>query len=76
MSMTVKKKKRPARVETQPTPMEKTLRDAVKGYGSNRRLAAEAGIGADQLSRFLRNERTLRLDTAGKLAGVLGLALK
>jgi hypothetical protein len=72
--MTVKKKR--PRADSQPTPMEKTLRDAVKVYGSNRRLAAEAGIGADQLSRFLRNERTLRLDTAGKLAGVLGLTLR
>ncbi len=74
--MITKRKRRAARVDAQPTPMEKTLRDAVKGYGSNRRLAAEAGIGADQLSRFLRNERTLRLDTAGKLAGVLGLTLR
>ena len=68
-----KKTKRAVRPEA--TPMERTLREAVKGFGSNRRLASQAGISPDQLSRFLRSERSLRLDTAGRLAGVLGLTL-
>lgn len=68
-----KKTKRAVRQEV--TPMERALREAVRGFGSNRRLASQAGISPDQLSRFLRQERTLRLDTAGKLAGALGLTL-
>lgn len=55
--------------------LERRLRDAVKAHGNNSELASQAGITADMLSRFTREERTLRLDTASKLAAALGLVL-
>jgi transcriptional regulator with XRE-family HTH domain len=64
-----------ARVRRTQTQLERTLRDAVKAHGNNYELAQQAGISADMLSRFARQERTLRLDTASKLADVLGLTL-
>jgi plasmid maintenance system antidote protein VapI len=63
------------RVRSTSTQLERTLRDAVKAHGNNYELAQQAGITADMLSRFVRLERTLRLDTASKLADVLGLTL-
>ena len=63
------------RVRRTQTQLERTLRDAVKAHGNNYELATQAGISADMLSRFARQERTLRLDTASKLADVLGLVL-
>lgn len=65
-----------ARVRRSQTQLERTLRDAVKEHGNNYELAQQAGISADMLSRFVRQERTLRLDTASKLADVLGLTLE
>ena len=65
-----------ARVRRSQTQLERTLRDAVKAHGNNYELAQQAGISADMLSRFVRQERTLRLDTASKLADVLGLTLE
>ena len=47
----------------------------MKAHGNNYELAQQAGVTADMLSRFVRQERTLRLDTASKLADVLGLVL-
>lgn len=47
----------------------------MKAHGNNYELAQQAGVTADMLSRFVREERTLRLDTASKLADVLGLVL-
>lgn len=55
--------------------LERRLREAVKAHGNNSELASQAGLSADMLSRFTREERTLRLDTASKLAAVLGLVL-
>jgi len=55
--------------------VEKRLHAAVCHYGNHFELAKQAGIGADVLSRFARRERNLRLDTAGRVAAVLGLAL-
>ena len=57
------------------TQLEKRLHAAVCQYGNNYELAHMAGVAADQLSRFVRKERSLRLDSAGKLAKVLGLTL-
>jgi hypothetical protein len=57
------------------TPLERKLHAAVCAYGNNLKLAGTAGVTADMLSRFARKERTLRLDSAGKLAKVLGLTL-
>jgi transcriptional regulator with XRE-family HTH domain len=57
------------------TQLEKRLHAAVCNYGNNYELASMAGVTADMLSRFARRERNLRLDSAGKLAKVLGLNL-
>jgi hypothetical protein len=40
------------------------------------RVSMETGIGQDVLSRFVREERGLSLETAGRLAVHLGYALK
>jgi plasmid maintenance system antidote protein VapI len=47
----------------------------VKAHGNNYELAQLVGISPTILSRFARQERNLRLDTASKLADVLGLVL-
>lgn len=64
-----------ARVLTLHTQLEKRLHAAVCSYGNNYELGQLAGVSADVLSRFSRKERNLRLDTAGRLAKVLGLTL-
>lgn len=71
-----RKKSRPAHKEvTLDTQLEKRLHAAVCHYGNNYELGKMAGVPADVLSRFSRKERNLRLDTAGRLAKVLGLTL-
>lgn len=57
------------------TQIEKRLHAAVCHYGNNYELGKLASVSADVLSRFARKERNLRLDTAGRLAKVLGLTL-
>lgn len=57
------------------TQLEKRLHAAVCSYGNNYELGQLSGVSADVLSRFSRKERNLRLDTAGRLAKVLGLSL-
>jgi len=52
------------------------LRRAVRGCGlSLNQLAKESGVHQAQLSRFLRGERSLRLEAADKLCAYLGLRL-
>ena len=63
------------RPKKEATQLERTLRDAVKAHGNNYELAQQVGISPTILSRFTRQERNLRLDTASKLADVLGLVL-
>jgi ribosome-binding protein aMBF1 (putative translation factor) len=63
------------RPKKEATQLERTLRDAVKAHGNNYELAQLVGISPTILSRFARQERNLRLDTASKLADVLGLVL-
>ena len=67
-----KKKGKPAFA----THAEQTLLAAVLKYGNNYQLAKLAGTTPDILSRFARQERTLRLDTAGQVAAALGLKLQ
>ena len=55
------------------TQMEQTLLAAVVKYGNNYQLAKLAGTSADIVSRFARKDRTLRLDTASRIADALGL---
>lgn len=71
-----RKKSQPAKKEvTLDTQLEKRLHAAVCHYANNYELGRMAGVPADVLSRFARKERNLRLDTAGRLARVLGLTL-
>lgn len=57
-------------------PFAAILRDAVTSSGASLyRLAADTGIGQDQLSRFMRADRSLSLKTAATLAQALGLKL-
>jgi plasmid maintenance system antidote protein VapI len=52
------------------------LRAAVTDSGASLyRLSADTGIGQDQLSRFVRSDRSLSLKTAAKLAESLGYTL-
>jgi hypothetical protein len=67
-----RKKSLPAKKMTQ---LEFALHFAVVNYGNNYELGKLAGVSADVLSRFSRKERNIRLDTAGRLAKVLGLTL-
>lgn len=53
------------------------LREAIDESGKSQyQLAQETGIDKSALSRFVSGERGLTLDTAAKLAAVLGLELK
>lgn len=52
------------------------FRAAIRESGKSlRKLADETGIQASQLSYFMRGERGLSIDTAERLASVLGLEL-
>lgn len=52
------------------------IRAAIKADGrSQAELARLAGLQRGQLSRFINGHRTLLLDSAAKLGGVLGLKL-
>jgi transcriptional regulator with XRE-family HTH domain len=54
-----------------------TLQEAIRDSGlSLKALAERAGMDIGQLSRFMRNERTITLPAAAKLCAVLGLELK
>ena len=58
------------------TQVERRLLAAVLAHGAGQSdLAERAGLSPGMLSRFVRRERSLRLDSAGKLASVLGLTL-
>jgi plasmid maintenance system antidote protein VapI len=53
-----------------------TLRAAIVNSGlSHYRIAKDAGITADVVSRFVSGERQLRIESAGRIAQVLGLEL-
>jgi plasmid maintenance system antidote protein VapI len=65
------------RPKTSPDDFASILRAAVlEADRSLYRLALDTGIGQDQLSRFMREERGLSLETAGRLAVHLGYHLK
>ena len=56
--------------------IEEQLRQAILGADVTRAdLARASGVSEGILSRFVRGERTLRLDTAATLAAALGLSL-
>ena len=60
-----------------PDPLTLQLQKAIRESAlSMNFLAHKCGIDDSQLSRFMRNERTLTLPVAAKLCAVLGLELK
>lgn len=59
------------------TDFARILRSALTASGQTLyRVSMETGIGQDVLSRFVREERGLSLETAGRLAVHLGYTLK
>ena len=59
-----------------PTDWENLFRERIeKGGLSLGEIARQTGVSTAQLSRFMRGERGLRIPTAQKLAGVIGLNL-
>src|SRR5262245_39063489 len=59
-----------------PPGLAEQLRQAVRACGlSLNQLARETGLHQAQLSRFLRGERSMRLEAAEKLCEYLGLRL-
>jgi len=55
----------------------KQMRDAIRNSGLPVvEIARQAGISQGQLSRFMRNQRTLTLPVAEKVCDVLGLELR
>jgi hypothetical protein len=62
--------------DRRPPDVADQLRRAITGCGKSlNQLARETGVHAAQLSRFLRQERTLQLTAAAKLCSHLGLYL-
>ena len=56
--------------------MVSALRAAIVDSGlSHYRIAKDAGITADIVSRFVTGERQLKIESAGRIAEVLGLEL-
>lgn len=54
--------------------IERQLRDAISGSGQSlNQLGEAAGVNDAQLSRFMRGQRTLTLETVGRLCRILGL---
>jgi len=57
--------------------MRITIIKAIEDSGKSvRSIALNAGISQPQLSRFVKGERDLLLDAAGKVAKSLGLGLR
>ncbi len=57
-------------------PLIRQLREVIRNSGQSlNQLARASGIGPDQLSRFLRGERTLTLPAVAKVCDALGLEL-
>jgi transcriptional regulator with XRE-family HTH domain len=53
-----------------------TLKDAIRESGQSlNQISKATGVGSNQLSRFMRGERTLTLPVAEKLCDALGLRL-
>jgi plasmid maintenance system antidote protein VapI len=54
----------------------KALQEAMKSYGSVYAVARDSGLHQAQLQRFANDERSLRLDTADRLAAFFKLELQ
>jgi transcriptional regulator with XRE-family HTH domain len=60
-----------------PHDIQKQLREAIAASGlSLNQLGEKSGVSDGQLSRFMRGERTLTMETASPLCRVLGLELR
>lgn len=67
---------KPRRTKATPDDFAGIIRAAVLASGQSLyRLSLDADIGQDQLSRFMRGERGLSLETAARLAVHLGYKL-
>lgn len=63
--------------QRKPTGLEKVLRLAIKKSGmSAHAIAKGAGIDVASLLRFMNQQRTLTLPSAGRVAAFLGLELR
>ncbi len=51
------------------------LREAIRAYGSVYAVTRDSGISQTVLNRFLRGDRDLYLETAGRLADFFGMNL-
>ena len=57
--------------------LETQLKEAIEASGLNQpQLAELSGVDQGQISRFIRGERTLTLESASKIAKALKLELK
>jgi transcriptional regulator with XRE-family HTH domain len=57
-------------------PMVEELRIAIRASGrALQSISRDCGVDASRLSRFLRGERTITLDAAGRICEVLGISL-
>lgn len=66
-----------ANMGTKPSILSEQLKAEIRDSGlSHYRIAMDAGIRPEQIDRFMSGERDLRLESASKLAAVLGLELK
>ena len=62
--------------ETQKATMTDALKAAIESSGlTHYRIAAETGVKATSIGRFMRGETSLRLDKAEAIAEYLGLEL-
>jgi len=63
-------------VQRSPDSLSEALKQAVReSEKSEYQIAHEAGVSQIVISRFLSGERDIRMATADKLAGILGLKL-
>jgi DNA-binding phage protein len=64
------------RKTARPPMIDDQLREAIAASGrTHSDIGRAAGVNPGMILRFMARERTLRLDTAGKIAAALGLRL-
>jgi len=65
-----------AKKPKQPKSLAEQLREAIDGSALTRyQICKRSGVDHAQISRFMAGERDLLLESAGKVAAVLGLKL-
>ena len=69
-------KKKKKREPKESTPLEEKLREEVEATGESiNHIAKAAGVAQPILQRFMARKRDMLLNSAGRLAGYLGLEL-